>query len=57
MVEGVNTLKIIYLLAKKEELQLPITSMLYRIIFEDYSIEKALRLLMNYNYAADVDFL
>ena len=57
VVEGVNTLKIIYLLAKKEELQLPITTMLYRVIFEDYSIEKALRLLMTYNYALDVDFI
>lgn len=57
VVEGVNTLKIIYLLAKKEELSLPITNMLYRIIYEDYPIEKALRLLMNYNYAADVDFI
>jgi len=57
VVEGVNTLKIIHLLAKKEKLSLPITNMLYRVIYENYPIEKALRLLMNYNYAADVDFI
>ena len=57
VVEGVNTLKIIHLLAKKEELQLPITNMLYRVIYEDYPVDRALRLLMNYNYAPDVDFL
>lgn len=57
VVEGVNTLKIIYLLAKKENLQLPITHMLYRVIHEDYEVDKALRLLMTYNYAPDVDFI
>ncbi len=57
VVEGVNTLKIIYLLAKKEDLQLPITSMLYKVIHEDYDVHKALRFLMTYNYAPDVDFI
>ena len=43
VVEGVNTLKIIHLLAKKEDLQLPITSMLYRVIYQDYPVDKALQ--------------
>lgn len=57
VVEGVNTLKIIHLLAEKEKLQLPITTMLYRAIYSGYDIKKAIRLLMTYNYAQDVDFL
>lgn len=57
VVEGVNTLKIIHILAKKEGLVLPITTMLYRVVHEDFEIQKALRLLMTYNYAADVDFI
>jgi len=57
VVEGVNTLKIIHLLAEKENLQLPITTMLYRVIYTGYDVQKAIRLLMTYNYAKDVDFL
>ncbi len=57
VVEGVGTLKIIHLLAEKENLQLPITTMLYRAIYTGYDIKKAIRLLMTYNYAQDVDFL
>lgn len=57
VVEGVNTLRIIHLLAEKENLQLPITTMLYRAIYMEYDIEKAIRLLMTYNYAKDVDFI
>ena len=57
VVEGVGTLKIIHLLAEKENLQLPITTMLYRAIYAGYDVKKAIRLLMTYNYAQDVDFL
>ncbi len=57
VVEGVNTLKIIHLLAEKENLQLPITTMLYRAIYTGYDVKKAIRLLMIYNFAQDVDFL
>ena len=57
VVEGVSTLKIIHLLAEKENLQLPITTMLYRVIYSDYDVNKAIRLLMTYNFAQDVDFL
>jgi glycerol-3-phosphate dehydrogenase (NAD(P)+) len=57
VVEGVNTLRIIHLLAEKENLQLPITTMLYRVIYNGYDVNKAIRLLMTYNYAQDVDFI
>lgn len=57
VVEGVNTLRIIYLLAEKEKLQLPITTMLYKAIYAGYDVKKAIRLLMTFNVAQDVDFL
>lgn len=57
VVEGVATLRIIHLLARKENLQLPITTMLYRAIYEGFDVQNAIRLLMTYNFAQDVDFL
>ncbi len=56
VVEGVNTLKIIHLLAKKEALQLPITNMLYRVVYEDFPVDKALR-LSNHHLQVVVIFL
>ncbi len=57
VIEGYATLNIIYHLAEKENIELPITRMLYKAIYEGYSIEKAIKLLMIYNFGADVDFL
>lgn len=57
VIEGVRTLNIVYHLAIQEKLQLPIVSMLYKAVFEGFSIERAIRILMTYNYAPDVDFL
>jgi glycerol-3-phosphate dehydrogenase (NAD(P)+) len=36
---------------------MPITQMLYNIVFEGYDIDKAIRFLINYPYDVDVDFL
>ena len=44
-------------LAKSLRLRVPITEMLYRIIFEGYSIDAALDYLVTYPYDVDVDFL
>lgn len=57
VVEGVRTLQIVHGLARKENVKLPITSMLYKTVHEGYDVEKAIKLLMTYNYADDVDFL
>jgi len=57
VIEGVRTLNVVYHLAIKEQLYLPIVSMLYKAIFEELSIEKAIRILMTYSYGDDVDFL
>lgn len=57
LAEGVRTLRITRQLADYYKLRVPITEMLYRIIFEDYDIDRALEYLMTYPYDVDVDFL
>lgn len=57
LAEGVRTLKITRHLAQHFKLRVPITQMLYSIVFEGYDIDKALRFLITYPYDVDVDFL
>lgn len=57
LAEGVRTLKIFYHLSKKYKIRVPITQMLYRVVFENYDPEKALSFLIRYPYDVDVDFL
>jgi glycerol-3-phosphate dehydrogenase (NAD(P)+) len=57
LAEGVRTLKIARLLARHYKLHVPITDMLYAVVYEQFPIEKALEYLMTYPYAVDVDFL
>lgn len=57
VVEGVRTLKIINQLSKNEKLNLPIVTVLHKVIFEGFDLQRGLDFLMNDNYAVDVDFL
>ena len=57
VVEGVRTLKIIHHLAKNARLFLPITHILYKVIYEGFDMRKAIDWLMNFSYSSDVDFL
>jgi glycerol-3-phosphate dehydrogenase (NAD(P)+) len=57
LAEGVRTLRIARQLAKHYKLHVPITTMLYAVVFENFPLEKALDYLMTYPYAVDVDFL
>jgi glycerol-3-phosphate dehydrogenase (NAD(P)+) len=57
VVEGVRTLKFVYILARKYHVQVPITSMIYKVVFENYEIDKAIHYLMRYPTTTDVDFL
>ena len=57
VVEGVRTLKIIYHLAKHENLKSPILNMLYRVIYQEYDLQAAIKFLMSYKYAPDVDWV
>ncbi len=57
LAEGVRTLRITRHLAKHYKLRVPITEMLYRIVFEDFPIQKAMDYLMSFPYDVDVDVL
>ncbi len=57
VVEGVRTLKIINQLAKNDKLNLPIVTVLHKVIYEGFDIQRGLEFLMNDSYAVDVDFL
>lgn len=56
VVEGVRTLKVAHILAQKYKLHLPIMSIIYKIVYEDFEITNAIEYLMSYPYTADVDF-
>jgi glycerol-3-phosphate dehydrogenase (NAD(P)+) len=56
VIEGVRTLKIIYHIAKNRKINLPIIGLLYRVIYEDFNLDRAIEILMSSTYATDVDF-
>ncbi len=57
LAEGVRTIAIMQKLSKDYKLHVPITHMLYNVIFEGFDIERAIGYLMKYPYSVDVDFL
>ena len=57
LAEGVRTLKIARQLAKYYKLRVPITEMLYQIVFEEFEIDRAIHFLITYPYDVDVDFI
>ena len=57
LAEGVRTLKIARQLAKYYKLHIPITDMLYNVVFEGFDMRRALIYLMKYPYSVDVDFM
>ncbi|MEM9921125.1 MAG: NAD(P)H-dependent glycerol-3-phosphate dehydrogenase [Bacteroidota bacterium] len=57
LAEGVRTILIMRQLSKHFKLHSPITDMLYSVAFKGLDIDRAIKYLMNYPYAVDVDFL
>lgn len=57
LAEGVNTTRIVKQLADYYDVSAPITRMLYRVLFEDLPVEKALDSLMRMSFTEDVGFL
>ncbi len=55
--EGVRTLRLARSLARTYRLHVPISEMLYRVVFENFDIDKAIEYLMEYPYDVDVDFV
>lgn len=56
VVEGVRTLKIISTLAENDDIKLPITRALYKVIYEDFDVKKAIDYLIRFQYTNDIDF-
>ncbi|MDA1120223.1 MAG: NAD(P)-dependent glycerol-3-phosphate dehydrogenase [Bacteroidetes bacterium] len=55
--EGVNTIKIVKVLAENYKVRAPITETLYRIIEGKMSVDQANIYLMKFPFRADIDFL
>jgi glycerol-3-phosphate dehydrogenase (NAD(P)+) len=55
--EGVRTLRLTRSIARTYRLHVPITEMLFRVVFEGFDIDKAIIYLMEYPYDVDVDFV
>ena len=57
LAEGVRTLRIVRFLARYYKLRVPITEMLYRVVFEGFDMALAMDYLIKHPYDRDVDFL
>ncbi len=55
--EGLRTLKIARQLARHYKLKVPITEVIYRVVFEGFDPQKALEYLITFPYDVDVDFI
>ena len=55
--EGVNTVRIAKKCADHYKVRAPITETLYRVLFEDLTVEDALANLMRYPFNIDIDFI
>ena len=56
-VEGIRTLQVMKQLGIYYKVHIPITDMLYAIVFENFDIDRAIKFLIRYPYDIDVDFL
>lgn len=57
LAEGVRTLRVTRHLARFYKLRVPITEMLYQVVFTGFPIQKAMDYLMTFPYDVDVDIL
>ncbi|XWN34855.1 MAG: NAD(P)H-dependent glycerol-3-phosphate dehydrogenase [Roseivirga sp.] len=55
--EGVHTVQIIRSLIDHYQMRAPITEAMYRVLFEDLSVQEAIQYLMKYPLSVDIDFL
>jgi glycerol-3-phosphate dehydrogenase (NAD(P)+) len=55
--EGINTVKIAKKCADHYQVKAPITSTLFKVLFEDVTMKQALQYLMRYPLNVDIDFL
>ncbi len=55
--EGVRTLEIVKALVSSLKITTPITEVLHRIFFKEMEVDTAIKYLMHYPYAIDVDYI
>lgn len=55
--EGIQTVRIVKLIADHYKVRIPIITMLYRVMFEDMPVAKGLEYLMKYPFLQDVDYM
>ena len=55
--EGIRTLKVAKHVADYYGFHIPIIQMLYRVVYQDFEVKKAIEFLMRYPYYEHVDFL
>ena len=55
--EGINTVQIIKKCADYYKVKAPITSTVYKVLFENLTVKEALQYLMRYPLSVDIDFL
>jgi glycerol-3-phosphate dehydrogenase (NAD(P)+) len=55
--EGINTVQIVKKCAEHYKIRAPITTTLYKVLFEDLTVKQALDYLMRYPLHVDIDFL
>ncbi|MCI4668180.1 MAG: NAD(P)-dependent glycerol-3-phosphate dehydrogenase [Bacteroidia bacterium] len=55
--EGVKTVAIVRALANNYRIPAPITLALYKILFQNYEIQKGIRLLMEFSYSEDGELI
>ncbi len=55
--EGINTIRIMQSLLEYYKMRAPITETLYRILFENLTVDEGLQYLMKYPFNIDVDFI
>lgn len=56
-IEGLRTLMIVHRLAQSQNIKLPITEMLFKVVYEGHDLQEAIQWLMSYPAAPDVDFI
>lgn len=54
--EGINTVKVIKYLADTMHIQAPLVGIIYKVMYEGYSLEQGIKLLMRLNAGQDVSF-
>ena len=56
-IEGLRSLKVANALIKKHKILAPITSLIYKIIYEGQDVDRSIHYLMKYPVSKDVDFI